>query len=81
MTAFMIFVCKSKTFFTQSFSVYAPTELQMKLIDRRSDEFIKKKYYEIPQLFYRNYVPSEKFPKLKKNVARIIFLLGSMYVS
>ena len=73
-------------FVTQPFFVEAedaPTEFQLELIDLQCDEFIKKKFGEISvDEFYRkySYVHSEKFPKLKKNAARIIFLFGSTYV-
>ena len=71
-------------FVTQPFFVEAenaPAELQLELIDLRCNEFIKRKFDEIlVDEFYRKYVPSEKFPKLKKNASRIISLFGSTYV-
>ena len=58
----------------------APAELQLELIDLQCDEFIKK-FGEISvDEFYRKYVHSAKFPKLKQNAARIISLFGSTYV-
>ena len=70
-------------FVKQPFFVEAedtPTELQLELIDLQCDELIKK-FGEISvDEFYRKYVHSEKFPKLKKNAARIISLFGSTYV-
>ena len=60
-------------FVTQPFFVEAEdasTELQLELIDLQCDEFIKKKFGEISvDEFYRKYVHSEKFSKLKKNAA------------
>ena len=71
-------------FVTQPFFVEAedaPTELQLELIDLQCDEFIRKKFGEISvDEFYRKYVHSKKFPKLKKNAARKISLFGSTYV-
>ena len=69
----------TKPFFVEAED--APTELQLELIDMQCDEFIKKKFGEISvDEFYRKYVHSEKFSKLKKNAARIISLFGSTYV-
>ena len=65
-------------FVTQPFFVEAedaPAELQLELINLHCDKFIKKKFDEISlDKFYRKYVPSEKFLKLKKNAARMISL-------
>ena len=67
-------------FVPQFFSVEAEnafTELLMELIGLEGDESIKKKFDEIPvEEFYFKYVLSEKFPKLKKNAARIISVFG-----
>ena len=71
-------------FVTQPFFVEAedaPVAFQLELIDLQCDEFIKKKFDDnLVDEFYRKYVPSEKFLKLKKNAARIISLFGSTYV-
>ena len=85
MSAFLISIYRRNiNFVAQPFFVEAenaPTELQLELIDLQCDEFIKKKFGEIlVHEFYRKYVHSEKFPKLKKNAARIISLFGSTYV-
>jgi len=59
----------------------ASAELQLELIHFQCDELIKKKFDEISgHEFYRKYMSSEKFPKLKKNAVLIISLFGSTYV-
>ena len=43
----------------------------LELIDLQCDKFIKKKFDELTRNeFYREYVPSDKFSKLKKNAGR-----------
>ena len=53
----------------------------MEIIDLQCDEYIKKKFNEIPvEKFYRHYELFEKFPELKKNATGVIYLFGSTYV-
>ncbi|KAE8743450.1 hypothetical protein FOCC_FOCC010940 [Frankliniella occidentalis] len=59
----------------------APDNLQLNLIDLRSDRLLREKFNSVSlQEFYGTYITSHRFPHLHKFASKMIAMFGSTYI-